>query len=277
MGLLRSSPGGGRVAISPESAADALLAPLEQDILERRIAMATTRARLHSLSGDYLEARSLRSAKTSIEVVEGIDNIRAVIDDLARTCMTSLDALMPGRPTEEAVRAARPLDLRILKRGGKMRQLFQQTARNHPPTVQYVEALEREGAQMRITSVLPSRVLIYDRSCAVLPIDPAQTAVGVALIRDPAVLSFLQQLFEHYWDRASEFSEAERTSGPEPTGVERDVLLLMAAGKKDEAIAHQLGVSPRSVSRVVARLMDRLDADSRFQAGVRAALNGWLS
>ncbi|RKN07811.1 LuxR family transcriptional regulator [Streptomyces radicis] len=277
LGLLRSSPGGGRVAISPESAADALLAPLEQDILERRIAMATTRARLHSLSGDYLEARSLRSAKTSIEVVEGIDNIRAVIDDLARTCMTSLDALMPGRPTEEAVRAARPLDLRILKRGGKMRQLFQQTARNHPPTVQYVEALEREGAQMRITSVLPSRVLIYDRSCAVLPIDPAQTAVGVALIRDPAVLSFLQQLFEHYWDRASEFSEAERTSGPEPTGVERDVLLLMAAGKKDEAIAHQLGVSPRSVSRVVARLMDRLDADSRFQAGVRAALNGWLS
>ncbi|WP_258534469.1 helix-turn-helix transcriptional regulator [Streptomyces sp. PT12] len=275
--MLRSSPGGGRVAISPESAADALLAPLEQDILERRIAMATTRARLHSLSGDYLEARSLRSAKTSIEVVEGIDNIRAVIDDLARTCMTSLDALMPGRPTEEAVRAARPLDLRILKRGGKMRQLFQQTARNHPPTVQYVEALEREGAQMRITSVLPSRVLIYDRSCAVLPIDPAQTAVGVALIRDPAVLSFLQQLFEHYWDRASEFSEAERNSGPEPTGVERDVLLLMAAGKKDEAIAHQLGVSPRSVSRVVARLMDRLDADSRFQAGVRAALNGWLS
>ncbi|WP_078900222.1 helix-turn-helix transcriptional regulator [Streptomyces sp. SBT349] len=277
LGLLRSSPGGGRVAISPESAADALLAPLEADILQRRIAMATTRARLHSLSGDYLEARSLRSAKSSVEVVEGIDNIRAVLDDLARTCMTALDAMLPGRVPEEAVRAATPLDLETLERGAKVRQLYQQTARGHWPTVQYAETLVGAGAQVRITSVLPARVLIYDHSCAVLPIDPGDTAAGVALIRDPAVLSFLQQLFEHYWDRALEFSEAERKTGSEPVGVERDVLLLMAAGKKDEAIAHQLGVSPRSVSRVVARLMDRLDADSRFQAGTRAALNGWLS
>ncbi|WP_326596911.1 helix-turn-helix transcriptional regulator [Streptomyces sp. NBC_01803] len=277
LGLLRPSPGGGRVAISPESAADALLAPLEQDILQRRIAMATTRARLHSLSGDYLEARSLRSAKSSIEVVEGIDNIRAVLDDLARTCVKTLEALVPGRFPEEAIRAATPLDLETLERGVKTRQLWQQTTRKYWATVQYAETLIAAGAQVRTTSVLPSRMLIYDRSCAVLPLDPMHTAAGVALVRDPAVLSFLQQLFEHYWDRALDFSEEDQKSGPEPTGVERDVLLLMAAGKKDEAIAHQLGMSPRSVSRIVARLMERLSADSRFQAGARAALNGWLS
>ena len=277
LGLLRSSPGGGRVAISPESAADALLAPLEQDILQRRIAMAAARARLHALSGDYLEARSMRSAKSSIEVVEGIDNIRAVIDDLDRTCATSIDALNPGRPTEDAIRAALPLDLKTLERGVRKRQLFQQAVRTNRAVVQYAEQLVAAGAQVRTASVLPASMLIYDRSCAVLPLDPQQAAAGAALVRDPAVLNFLQQLFEHCWDLGLDFTEDEQKAGPEPAGVEKDVLQLMAAGKKDEAIAHQLGMSPRSVSRIVARLMERLGAESRFQAGVRAALNGWLS
>jgi DNA-binding CsgD family transcriptional regulator len=277
LGLLRRSPGGGRVAISPESAADALLAPMEQDILQRRIAMAAARARLHALSGDYLEARSLRSAKSSIEVVEGIDNIRAVIDDLARTCVKSIDGINPGRPTEEALTAAAPLDLEALERGVRRRQMFQLAVRRNRTVITYAEKIIPAGAQLRFASVLPASILIYDRSCAMLPLDPQRAAAGAAVVRDPAVLNFLQQLFEHYWELGQDFAQEEPSAGPEPTGAERDVLLLMAAGKKDEAIAHQLGMSPRSVSRIVARLMERLGAESRFQAGARAAQSGWLS
>jgi DNA-binding CsgD family transcriptional regulator len=278
LGLLRPSPTGGQVAVSPETAADTLLAPMEQDILQRRIAMAATRARLHALSGDYLEARSLRSAKSSIEIVEGIDNTRAVIDDLARNCSESQDALVPGSGlSEAAIEAATPQDMEILERGVKVRSLFQHSARKNRAQVRHAMLLTRAGAQVRSTSVLPSRMQIYDHSCAVLPLDPDRAAAGAALIRDPTVLSFLQQLFEHYWDRALDFAEEEQRDGPAPTEVEHDVLMLMAAGKKDEAIAHQLGMSPRSVSRIVARLLERLNAESRFQAGARAALNGWLS
>ncbi|MDB1089482.1 helix-turn-helix transcriptional regulator [Streptomyces sp. ACA25] len=278
LGLLRPSPGGGWVAISPESAADELLAPAEQDILQRRIAMAATRARLHALSGDYLEARSLRSSTSNIEVIKGIENVRAVIDDLARTCSQSLDTMHPaGGLSEAAIHAAAPLDLETLARGVRIRTLFQHSARKHWPTVQYTSKITAAGAEIRSSSVLPSRMLIYDRICAVLPIDPENTGAGVALVRDSAVLGFVLRLFEHYWERALDFSEEEQESGPAPTGVERDVLLLMAVGKKNEAIAHQLGLSPRSVSRIVANLMDRLGADSRFQAGVRAAVHGWLS
>ncbi|WP_344265617.1 helix-turn-helix transcriptional regulator [Streptomyces sodiiphilus] len=277
LGLLRRSPSGGWVAISPESAADDLLAPVEQEILQRRITMAATRARLHALSGDYLEARSMRSAKSSIEIIEGIDSIRAVIDDLARTCVSSLDAMVPGGgQDEDAIRAATPLDLETLARGVKIRTLFQHSARRHWPTTQYATRITAAGAEVRTTGLLPSRMLVYDKGSAVLPLDPEHTAAGVALIRDPAVLSFLRRLFEHYWERGLDFSE-EEDSGPAPTGVEREVLALMAVGKKNEAIAHQLGMSPRSVSRIVAGLMERLGADSRFQAGVRAAMNGWLS
>lgn len=278
LGLLRPSPGGGWVAISPESAADTLLAPAEQDILSRRIAMAATRAQLHALSGDYLEARSMRSAKSNIEVFEGIESIRAAIDDLARTCSVSLDGMVPGGgQAEESIRAATPLDLEILARGVRIRTLFQHSARKHWATAQFATRISAAGAEIRSTGLLPARVQIYDKSCAVIPLDPEDRTTGVALVRDPAVLSFLLGLFENYWERGLDFSEEEQGTGPEPTGVDREVLQLMAVGKKNHAIAHQLGLSPRSVSRIVAHLMERLGSDSRFQAGVRAAMNGWLS
>ncbi|WP_258534470.1 helix-turn-helix transcriptional regulator [Streptomyces sp. PT12] len=278
LGLLQQSPGGGWVAISPESAADALLAPFEQDILERRIAMAATRERLHSLSGDYLEARSLRFARSSVEVVRGLDNIRAVIDDLARTCVTSLDALAPGGgQSEAAIGAATPLDLELLGRGIRIRSLFQHSARRHRPTVHYAELITAAGARVRSAGVLPSRMQIYDRSCAVLPLDPHDTAAGAALVRDPSVLGFLCQLFDQCWDEGVEFTEQEAEQGPEPTGLEREVLMLLAAGRTNDEIAERLGLAQRSISRLVAQLMDRLDATNRFQAGVRAAARGWLS
>ncbi|MEO3749053.1 LuxR C-terminal-related transcriptional regulator [Streptomyces sp. B6B3] len=284
LGLLQPSPGGGWVAISPESAAESLLAPMEQDILRRRIAMAATREQMHALSGDYLEARSLRSATSSIEIVSDLGNVRSVIDDLARNCTSSVEVLSPGgAPNEEAMRAALPLDLDVLGRGVRLRMLLQYSARGHRATAQYVETIVRAGAEVRCTSVLPSRMLLYDGACAVLPFDPGNTGRGVALIRDSAVLGFLGQLFAHYWEEAEDYLEEEAAAGAGEAsdavlrGLERDVLLLMAAGKTNEAIAGQLGISQRSVSRLVGRLMERLDATNRFQAGARAAQRGWLA
>ncbi|MCZ7432396.1 helix-turn-helix domain-containing protein [Streptomyces sp. WMMC1477] len=51
---------------------------------------------------------------------------------------------------------------------------------------------------------------------------------------------------------------------------------LLADGMKDEAIARTLGVSPRTASRLIADLMQRLGATSRFAAGARAAHHGML-
>ncbi|WP_062203767.1 LuxR C-terminal-related transcriptional regulator [Streptomyces sp. NBRC 109706] len=284
LGLLQPSPGGGWVAINPENAAESLLAPIEGDILERRVAMAATRERLHALSGDYLQARSLRSARTSIEVVEGIENIRAVIDDLARTCTESLDSVVPGGgQTEAALRASRPVSLGLLKRGVRIRALYQHGARHHRPTARHVERLLAAGCEARVTGVLASRLLIYDGDVAVLPLDPANSSAGVALVRDLAVVDYARQFFGLCWSEAQDFAEppppAPQDHAPTaaPVGLDRDVLLMMAAGLSNDEISERLGVSQRSVSRVVAQLMHRLGATNRFQAGVRAAARGWLT
>lgn len=51
---------------------------------------------------------------------------------------------------------------------------------------------------------------------------------------------------------------------------------MLAAGLTDEAAAKRLGVSLRTVRRIMAGLMDRLQASSRFEAGLKAAQKGWL-
>jgi DNA-binding CsgD family transcriptional regulator len=61
-----------------------------------------------------------------------------------------------------------------------------------------------------------------------------------------------------------------------PTVSELLLLRLLADGSKDEAAARALGVSVRTVRRMVADLMRRLDARSRFQAGILAQRRGWL-
>ncbi|WP_129842326.1 helix-turn-helix transcriptional regulator [Streptomyces sp. RFCAC02] len=278
LGLLQRSPSGGWVAIDPESAADHLLAPVEQEILEKRIAMAATREQLLALSGDYVEARSLRSIRSSIENVAGIDNIRAVVDDLVRTCAGTLDVLVPGGGQSEAgIRFATPLDLDLLARGVRIRALFQHTARRHRATLQYMRRIASAGAEVRSSSTLPARMQIYDRECAVLPIDQEDTGAGVAIVRDPAILAYVSRVFDQCWADGTDVAEhAETPCVSGPSGTEREVLHLLAEGRTNEEIARLLGLSQRSVSRTVAALMARLDAGNRFQAGAAAVLRGWL-
>ncbi|MGP3965313.1 response regulator transcription factor [Nonomuraea sp. 3N208] len=60
------------------------------------------------------------------------------------------------------------------------------------------------------------------------------------------------------------------------TEQQRAVLRLLATGAKDAAIARSMGVSTRTITRLVSELTAALGASSRFQAGVRAARLGWL-
>lgn len=60
------------------------------------------------------------------------------------------------------------------------------------------------------------------------------------------------------------------------SGRDRLILTLLAAGTSDALIARQAKVSQRTVERRIRALMDRLDATTPFQAGVKAAKAGLI-
>ncbi|WP_103502751.1 MULTISPECIES: helix-turn-helix transcriptional regulator [Streptomyces] len=278
IGLLRRSRTGNWVAVAPDSAADQLLTRAELDIARQNVSMAATRAQLYALADCYLEARSMRSETRAVEHVAGLDSIRALIDELARTSTRSLRALVTEGPhTEEAARSALPLDRLLLDRGVAVQYLCTDRHRELPQFREYVTTLAELGGEVNTVADVPARMLIYDDASALMPADPEESARGAILVREPAILRFLTGLFDHLWERSTPLlaNESAHIRPPDPT--ELRVLRGIAAGKTNQALSRELGVSPRTVTRIVAGLMDRLGTDSRFRAGVRAVQLGWLS
>lgn len=280
LGLLRPSGQGGWTAVTPDRAADQLLAQTELEIARQHLTITAARARLSPLIDHYLEARSMRDLTHTVEHIRGIDNVRAVIDELSRTSGASLDAAVPPvtepRFVRAMVEAALPLDLDALSRGMKLRYILDTDYRRHAEGLRYARSLMAGGAAVRGIRLLPTRVLIYDGTSALIPEGPGNTGPGAMLVREPAVLKFLNTLFESLWEQSGGFMAGRGASAQPPTGAERAVLHGIAAGRTSSAIARELGVSLRTVTRLTAVLMRRLGTESRFQAGVRAVQLGWI-
>lgn len=102
------------------------------------------------------------------------------------------------------------------------------------------------------------------------------TAAGAVLLTGQGTLTALCALFETTWESAQPLGEVVPTDPHGLTGQQTTALRLLAGGHTDETIAKRLGVSHRTARRIASELMDRLDARSRFEAGVRAVQRGWL-
>jgi DNA-binding NarL/FixJ family response regulator len=60
------------------------------------------------------------------------------------------------------------------------------------------------------------------------------------------------------------------------SAADSELLSLAVAGLTDEAMAHQLNVSRRTIERRLRKIMQCAGATSRVQLGLLAARRGWL-
>ncbi|MFE6968256.1 hypothetical protein [Isoptericola sp. NPDC057653] len=136
------------------------------------------------------------------------------------------------------------------------------------------------GEEARVSESVPLRMIVVDRELAFLPVlaDPERASAAAILVRPSALLTGLVALFEALWATAAPVVLHGAAAAP-GSGAEDDVdarlLSLLLAGQTDEAAAHQLGVSLRTVQRRVRELMDRAGVRTRVQLGWHAARAGW--
>ncbi|MFE6336200.1 hypothetical protein ACFVP3_06315 [Streptomyces sp. NPDC057806] len=136
-----------------------------------------------------------------------------------------------------------------------------------------LENSAQRGAQIRVSMhPLPGFAVLH-RTAAILPVTHRDTSRSV-LVREPHTVHSLRALFGAVFSRAADWSIAMRFTSPDG-GEEEETLLevlhLMGTGRTDEVAARELGMSVRTYRRHVSEVMQRLDASSRFQAGLRAA------
>ncbi|MFD8144093.1 LuxR C-terminal-related transcriptional regulator [Streptomyces sp. NPDC059708] len=270
--------GSGVHAVSPDVGLTSLLAEREADLAERQRELAVTRASVARLLSDY-DRRGPARRRADVRLLDGIDEIRFRIGELARTCEGELMAFADGGPqSAQTMAASRPLDEEQLGRGVRMRTVYLSSIANSPATVEYARWLEELGASVRTASALPMRMTIYDRRTAVVPTDPEDATAGALVLRGSGLVAALCALFEHVWQEAVPLDGdgRARRSGSGLSDQAHAVLGLLAQGHTDDVVARRLGVSVRTARRITAELMERLGARSRFQAGVVAGERGWL-
>ncbi|MGW6576993.1 LuxR C-terminal-related transcriptional regulator [Streptomyces sp. NPDC054945] len=264
-------------AVSPEVGMEVLMARQQAELAAQQLRIEASRAAATQLIAEFADLTPSASSP-GVDQLLGLDAIRDRIACLARDVRTELMTFAPGgghRP--ESLEASKPNDLALLGRGVRMRSLFLDSVRNSQTTLAYAAWLGGLGGEVRTAPELPTRLMIFDRSTAVIPVSSDDSAAGAVVLTGQGTLTALCALFDTVWTAARPLGTAE-TSRDEGglSAQENTVIRLLAQGMTDEAIAKRLAVSPRTARRLANDLMERLNARSRFEFGVRAVQRGWL-
>ncbi|MFJ8431421.1 LuxR family transcriptional regulator [Kitasatospora sp. NPDC094019] len=176
--------------------------------------------------------------------------------------------------------SAHYLDQEVLQRqrmaaGVVYRSIYGGCAFDDPVAGPNMARMIEAGEQARTLDEPPLKLALGDDDLAIVTLSADDRAGVVSLlVRPSSLLNALAAVFETFWRLAVPASTAG--AGLQIDDRDRRILVLMASGATDDAIARRLGLGRRTVVRRVATLLARLGATTRFQAGVQAARRGWL-
>lgn len=252
------------VPAAPGTAVEAL-------ILRRENELDACRQVAAQLAEQY---RSSARSEIASQVIEVIKDREVIFGRYVQILtVVQREVLMFDKPPYVGP-AENPFELDALRRGVTWRGIYSPDGL-YPDRMEEIRRWEQNGEQARVHPDVPVKLLIADRSIALLPLttrDEPDSADMAILIHPCALLDTLALLFDSFWAQGVPLS---RPGAAEPPRMEQDLLRLLAAGYKDEAIARQLGVSSRTVARRLTEIMREHRASTRFQLGLLLARQGW--
>ncbi|MFF8386894.1 LuxR C-terminal-related transcriptional regulator [Streptomyces kanasensis] len=210
--------------------------------------------------------------------------LRGRIEDLDALCQDQVLGMRTGFPERDVLEDGLESDLRMLERGVELRLLVSARALRRTGVAHYLSALMDHGAQVRVASTVPLHLNVVDRTVTVMAVGTGEgrdDSSGDVILHSPRLADCFARVFDHHWGvgrpATADVKPAGAGAAPEDYSPrEREVLALLAAGAKDEAIARRLGCSERTLRRLLTALVGKLGADSRFAAGVQAVRLGLL-
>lgn len=266
--------------VSPALGFQAAVADAERRLDQRQHRLRELRRAIQHLESEYQNIRWQRST-LEFERLASQDEIFTRLEELAHTTTSAVRSMTRDTRRREAM-ANSSRALRAARENGvTMRSLYTLSVRSDRQAMDLLEQLHRAGDNMRAVPALASRMEIFDNRVAVVAADPDDPASGAVVVTNRSLLNSLVAFFDMLWRTAEplfgEDPQPQDPGGPRvPTAVERELIRLLAAGNTDEGVARALGVSSRTVRRMIADLSQEADASGRFQLGAMAERLGWL-
>jgi DNA-binding CsgD family transcriptional regulator len=255
-------------AMPPRPSLGALLA-------QRRAELARVEDLVERLS-EVHEAVSGPRATDVVEVLKGEDEVPARYRQLLMASTSEVLHLAKPPYVTGAAAAAGAVGVTP---GVRMRSVYETDGFTDAVSLMTALRGTGQGGELRLTSQIPVKLVIFDRAAALLPIWGDRPSSGSLVVHSPALVMALVALFESVWERAEPVSLTRRHDMP-TSGRDlrtREILRMMAAGMKDETIARILNVSRRTLQQHISDAGALLGARTRFQIALLAAKRGWLS
>jgi DNA-binding CsgD family transcriptional regulator len=272
--------GDGSISVPPPAEA------MAEHAARLELEASAARASAEGLSRAYHEARELAADRSDLglEVLADLDAVQqTTLEAVARS--TGVVRMFRGMTVQTRELMDAPLSSHrqpSVGTGGRLVELLTvwDSAVLELPAVLPVMAARREGREtQRFLPLFPISVVVVDDQTAVVEWTGSGAGAQGLVGRSPGAVTAGRALFERFWqlgtpmtpDMVPEHQEHEELDERDTT-----VLRLMAAGVADASIARQAGISQRTVERRVRHVMQRLNASTRFQAGVQASRRGWI-
>jgi DNA-binding CsgD family transcriptional regulator len=254
----------------PGTSLAALLHAELSDLEERRSRLDTVRASLAGFAADHMVGQSRAWSSVPFEVFSP-DEAFVAVEDVQRG--TSGEVLSCHPVVDIDVDSPTYIDLieSQLSAGRPMRGLYPADVVHDPHRLEWVRRWARAGEDVRLLVHALPPMAVFGNEVAMVSSTWGGGVPGHLLVRAPALVALVRELFDQYWLRATPLLPPA-----EQVDERRQILELLMLGTKDETIARQLGISLRTVRRRIADLMDELGATTRFQAGLEAGRRGLL-
>jgi sugar-specific transcriptional regulator TrmB len=252
------------IPASPDIAVEAL-------VLRRQDELRRARAEIQRLQ--ERAAAGAGERRQMIELVTTREAERHVFEQMQHAAQHELMFLErppiliagPEQPNETEMKA--------LARGVRYRSIADKAFLEIPGVATRIRADMEAGEEVRVVSQLPFKMVMADRSIALIPLNLERPGSPSLLVRSSALLDALYAMFELLWSQAAPIAFTRggalgtgKLESRLPTDAEK-LMPLLAAGLNDKAIAHELGISASTLNRRIAELMKSVDARSRFQLG----------
>lgn len=253
--------GGSWHATAPDIALEALVRGREAELMRLR-------GRVEQLMRGYRQGRQAAEPDELVEVVSGRDAIAACWRALQDGASTSLRVLDKG---PYVLVATAEEESAVIRRGVAVQVIYEHGAVRDQRQLAAIRRCMDLGEDCRMLPTLPFKLALVDERWALLPVANGTALDSALLVRSCSLLDALRGLFAFSWSQAMRIPRLDAAGAAGADKRRRELLTLLAAGFTDESIARHLGVSPRTVQRMIREFMDSHGARTRFQAGVQAA------
>jgi len=272
--LVRETVDGLILVEHPRPALERLLGDEEARLDTRRRELVDARAAIARFTAEHRAAGASRGAPETKPVWEIVSSQMAValVEHTLRSTTglirNSVLSLKVGPGLDEDGARLRRAALAV---GREQRAIYAIEALEDPVGRRWVRSMADAGEQQRVSASPPSEFAVFGADVVLAMAEWGSAESDHIVIRNPMLIAAFTTMFDFAWDLSHPMPGARRD-----ISQDRQLLILLASGVKDEAIARYLGWGLRTVRRRVAKLMDDLGAQTRFQLGAAAQSRGLL-